>query len=352
LNISDEINKNYVLPDGVIKRLTGGQNYQINPKYGKPQMIAIKTMFVIAANQFLKISDTSKGASRRPHYLPFNQIQRKDLIPNFFEKMIKEEIPFILSYILEEGAKYFLADGGFKEPEFVKIENEEAAVKNTTTAYMDSQFKTMLFDAYENIKGGEEWDFKPYTHNRFKPFFLFANSKDANKIYFEPYDHYSDYSEFCKRNGYHASSSNNFRSDCFNYFQLWLERTFDKDFVLKGNGKVERFGHYWKKDGEKPGMKRLKYITSETNNFREDFMEYIKEKIEQGSVKKIEVGKKKYEIVGFENFPTEAQKQREAGYVPSVHEIEELEENLEIIASGGIANPNKFGNPFVDKVGE
>ena len=166
----DDLKKNYLLPDGLLKKLSENGELTANPKGFATYRFQKACTVVMCCNGNPRTQDLSNGFRRRAMIIPFRQgFKNDEIIPHLAEKIIATELPGILNKALE-GLKRLRARGKFLQPEScLEAKNEWLSSANSIHDFMqryvvdtgnpeDRLTLTELYDSYtayalsQNIK--------------------------------------------------------------------------------------------------------------------------------------------------------------------------------------------------------
>lgn len=166
----DDLKKNYLLPDGLLKKLSENGELTANPKGFATYRFQKACTVVMCCNGNPRTQDLSNGFRRRAMIIPFRQGFRNDeIVPHLAEKIIATELPGILNKALE-GLKRLRARGEFLQPKScLEAKNEWLSSANSIHDFMqryvvdtgnpeDKLTLTELYDSYtayalsQNIK--------------------------------------------------------------------------------------------------------------------------------------------------------------------------------------------------------
>lgn len=112
----DDLRKNYLLPDGLLKKLSENGELTANPKGYATYRFQKACTVVMCCNGNPKTQDLSNGFRRRAMVIPFKQgFSNDEVIPYLAEKIIGSELSGILNKALE-GLRRLRARGKFEEP--------------------------------------------------------------------------------------------------------------------------------------------------------------------------------------------------------------------------------------------
>jgi len=132
----DDLNKNSILPDGVLKKLSEDGELTANPKgFAKFKFTKVCTVTMLS-NGFPRTKDLTRGFRRRAAVIPFDMAFHEngaDL--DLAEKIIKKELAGVLNRALQ-GLERLRARGDFKEPESCRMAKEIwLSESNTVSLY-------------------------------------------------------------------------------------------------------------------------------------------------------------------------------------------------------------------------
>ena len=112
----DDLNKNIVLPDGTLKKLSEDGQITANPKGFQPFTFTKVCTVVMCCNGTPKTKDISKGFRRRAMVIPFDRgFTKEEQDPTILKYIIKNELSGVLNKALE-GLKRLKQRGYFQEP--------------------------------------------------------------------------------------------------------------------------------------------------------------------------------------------------------------------------------------------
>ena len=113
----DDVNKNTILPDGVLKKLAENGEMTANPK-GKSTFTFNKICTVVlCCNGFPKTKDLSRGFLRRAVVIPFDRsFSNDEMDKTLARRIIKTELPGIFNKALEGLERLHARGGNFLEP--------------------------------------------------------------------------------------------------------------------------------------------------------------------------------------------------------------------------------------------
>lgn len=166
----DDLKKNYLLPDGLLKKLSENGELTANPKGYATYKFQKACTVVMCCNGNPKTQDLSNGFRRRAMIIPFRQgFKNSEIIPHLSDKIIATELPGILNKALQ-GLKRLRARGSFLEPKScAEAKNEWLCSANSLHDFLnmyvqytgkpeDKVSLTELYDSYtgyaisQNIK--------------------------------------------------------------------------------------------------------------------------------------------------------------------------------------------------------
>lgn len=128
LNITEEIDHNYVESDQIKKIITGAE-LTADRKYLSPLIFRPYAKLVFAVNTLPKINDTSHGLYRRFDIIPFNARFDTALEPDLEETLWRERNG-VLRWCME-GYQHLLKEKRFEVPEDVRLANEDFKEANS-----------------------------------------------------------------------------------------------------------------------------------------------------------------------------------------------------------------------------
>ena len=119
----DDLDKNFTLPDGTMKKLAEDGLITANPKGAQPFTFTKICTVVMCCNGVPKTKDMSRGIRRRAQVVPFtrgfgydDEDNENTVNLNIADEIIETELPGILNKALE-GLKRLKQRGYFKEPQ-------------------------------------------------------------------------------------------------------------------------------------------------------------------------------------------------------------------------------------------
>ena len=132
----DDLNKNIVLPDGTLKKLSEDGQITANPKGYQPFTFTKVCTVVMCCNGTPKTKDISKGFRRRAMVIPFDRgFTKEEQDPTILKYIIKNELSGVLNKALE-GLKRLKQRGYFQEP---------ISCKDAKNSWLDSANSTAGF---------------------------------------------------------------------------------------------------------------------------------------------------------------------------------------------------------------
>lgn len=132
----DDLNKNIVLPDGTLKKLSEDGQITANPKGYQPFTFTKVCTVVMCCNGTPKTKDISKGFRRRAMVIPFDRgFTKEEQDPSILKYIIKNELSGVLNKALE-GLKRLKQRGYFQEP---------ISCKDAKNSWLDSANSTAGF---------------------------------------------------------------------------------------------------------------------------------------------------------------------------------------------------------------
>lgn len=203
LNISDEISKKGIIPDGQMKAVTGESLVVANPKYRDQYSFRSKAQWVIISNHPLSTTDISDGMMRRFKFFNFRYLPEAEREAGFYENKLRPEISGIINYILTEGRRLYEAAG------FVKLDTdrkmkEEIERRNSVSGYILD-----LIDQLQSHEQENKEDYRIFEPHAFKR----GKLSDQVVQYIDPLKHYVEYLKYCKSNNNKEVTLENFKSD-------------------------------------------------------------------------------------------------------------------------------------------
>ena len=179
----DDLNKNIVLPDGTLKKLSEDGQITANPKGYQPFTFTKVCTVVMCCNGTPKTKDISKGFRRRAMVIPFDRgFTKEEQDPTILKYIIKNELSGVLNKALE-GLKRLKQRGYFQEP---------ISCKDAKNSWLDSANSTAGFirDCVEITK--------QYT----------TDKVSLNDLYMA-------YCNYCEEQNYnHVIAKNSFKESC------------------------------------------------------------------------------------------------------------------------------------------
>ena len=179
----DDLNKNIVLPDGTLKKLSEDGQITANPKGYQPFTFTKVCTVVMCCNGTPKTKDISKGFRRRAMVIPFDRgFTKEEQDPTILKYIIKNELSGVLNKALE-GLKRLKQRGYFQEP---------LSCKEAKNSWLDSANSTAGFirDCVEITK--------QYT----------TDKVSLNDLYMA-------YCNYCEEQNYlHVTAKNSFKESC------------------------------------------------------------------------------------------------------------------------------------------
>ena len=179
----DDLNKNIVLPDGTLKKLSEDGQITANPKGYQPFTFTKVCTVVMCCNGTPKTKDISKGFRRRAMVIPFDRgFTKEEQDPTILKYIIKNELSGVLNKALE-GLKRLKQRGYFQEP---------ISCKEAKNSWLDSANSTAGFirDCVEITK--------QYT----------TDKVSLNDLYMA-------YCNYCEEQNYlHVTAKNSFKESC------------------------------------------------------------------------------------------------------------------------------------------
>lgn len=230
LNITDEVGIGKSLRDimeGTFKSIVGGETIWGDRKFGSEVSIKSQVLWIIASNQALPTRDSSYGMKRRKKMITFSTIRKEEIIKNFFELKLKEEIPDIVNYVIDDGYNAYVEDKGFCTSE----EEEKIDVElniNTTIGFwnmikseilnkqiVDQDKKIYLHEYICDLD--ENFDLKYYLLCQFY-FYRFEQQPITGKKYIALPSFFESYKKYCVDNGNRGAGLVSFNKDAKNFF--------------------------------------------------------------------------------------------------------------------------------------
>lgn len=179
----DDLNKNIVLPDGTLKKLSEDGQITANPKGYQPFTFTKVCTVVMCCNGTPKTKDISKGFRRRAMVIPFDRgFTKEEQDPTILKYIIKNELSGVLNKALE-GLKRLKQRGYFQEP---------ISCKDAKNSWLDSANSTAGFirDCVEITK-----------------------QYSVDKVSLN--DLYMAYCNYCEEQNYlHVTAKNSFKESC------------------------------------------------------------------------------------------------------------------------------------------
>lgn len=156
----DDLKKNYLLPDGLLKKLSENGELTANPKGFATYRFQKACTVVMCCNGNPRTQDLSNGFRRRAMIIPFRQgFKNDEIVPHLAEKIIATELPGILNKALE-GLKRLRTRGEFLQPKScLEAKNEWLSSANSIHDFIqryvvdtgdpkDKLTLTELYDSY------------------------------------------------------------------------------------------------------------------------------------------------------------------------------------------------------------
>jgi len=142
----DDMNKNSILPDGTLKKLSEDGELTANPKgYTKFKFSKVCTVTMLS-NGYPKTKDLTRGFRRRAAVIPFNRGFHDDgAITDLPEQIIKTELAGVLNRALQ-GLQRLRERGDFKEPHSCVLAKEVWLSESNTVALFLKERITVTHD--------------------------------------------------------------------------------------------------------------------------------------------------------------------------------------------------------------
>ena len=203
LNVSDEINKKGLIPDGQMKAVTGESLVVANPKYKDQYSFRSRAQWVLISNHPLSTTDISDGMMRRFKFFNFRYLPEAEREAGFYENKLKPEISGIINYVLTEG-KLLYEEAGFLKLASDRKMKEEIERRNSVSGY--------ILDLIDQLQSHEQENKEDYRI--FEPY-KFKKGKLSDQVvqYIDPLKHYVEYLKYCKSNNNKEVTLENFKSD-------------------------------------------------------------------------------------------------------------------------------------------
>ena len=155
----DDLNKNTVLPDGTLKKLSEDGELTANPKGYQPFKFVKVCTVVMCCNGLPKTKDVSRGFRRRAMVIPFDRgFTSAEMLPNLADDIIKNELSGVLNRALA-GMIRLKKRGYFQEPEscirakqkWLDSANPVSSFVNDCIEKTDSKDRISLPELYQHF---------------------------------------------------------------------------------------------------------------------------------------------------------------------------------------------------------
>lgn len=135
----DDMNRNSMLPDGTLKKLSEDGDLTANPK-GYPAFKFRKVCTVtMLSNGYPKTKDLTRGFRRRAAVIPFNKgFHENGAITDLAEQIIQKELAGVLNRALQ-GLQRLRKRGDFKEPQSCVLARETWLSESNTVALFSTE---------------------------------------------------------------------------------------------------------------------------------------------------------------------------------------------------------------------
>lgn len=152
----DDLNKDTMLPDGVLKKLSEDGELTANPKNVQGFKFIKVCTVALLSNGYPKTKDLSRGFRRRAQVIPFNKaFHEEGAIVDLAERIVKEELSGVLNKALD-GLRRVKERGGFRQPvSCVMAKKEWLHESNTIALFTD--------EALERISCDDEFDDREHS---------------------------------------------------------------------------------------------------------------------------------------------------------------------------------------------
>lgn len=109
LVIMSELDENARMSVSTMKTLTSRDAMQVNPKYAKTFSFTPSHTLILHTNHLPKLNQLDTGTKRRLAVIPFDAPMKKpgEIIPDLAERLVKEEGPQILLWMIDGARKYW-----------------------------------------------------------------------------------------------------------------------------------------------------------------------------------------------------------------------------------------------------
>jgi len=158
----DDLNRNAVLPDGTLKKLSEDGELTANPKLVQAFKFRKVCTVTMLSNGFPKTKDLTRGFRRRAMVIPFNRaFHEEGENLNLADTIIKTELAGVLNRALQ-GLQRVRERGGFLEPETCRVAREVWINESNTVAL----FMAERLDVTNNTKDSEGLSllYEKYVH--------------------------------------------------------------------------------------------------------------------------------------------------------------------------------------------
>jgi P4 family phage/plasmid primase-like protien len=157
--IDEDLNKDYRLPDGFLKKVSENKTLSANPKFEHPFQFENQAIIWMAANAQPRSRDLSHGMIRRAHVVPFRRIFSVHEQDHGLKRyIVRHELPGILAGAVR-GLQRLRARGYFEKP-------ESASMVTTEWSSEASPLGLWAADSLEPIPGVEVKLSSAYAHYR------------------------------------------------------------------------------------------------------------------------------------------------------------------------------------------
>ena len=124
--ITSELEENQPLNGSLLKRLTSRDAIEARPLYKEPMTFLPTHTLILHTNHLPKLRSCDGGTKRRIAIAPFNStIGPGERITDFSDKLLNEEGPQILQWMIDGAREFYEADMKLFKPKIVQAATDE-----------------------------------------------------------------------------------------------------------------------------------------------------------------------------------------------------------------------------------
>lgn len=151
----DDLNKNTILPDGILKKLSEDGVSTANPKGEKGFQFQRVCSVAMLSNGYPKTKDISRGTRRRAMVIPFNRgFHEGNAILDLPDQIIKNELAGVMNRALQ-GLQRLRQRGKFQEPKSCQLAKAEWLNESNPVAFFISECLEQTNNTEDTISLGD-----------------------------------------------------------------------------------------------------------------------------------------------------------------------------------------------------